>query len=138
MDGLIDVQLQIFPGDNRESVAADVLNNGIMSCTVQSALDRGLDADVTAVALSAVVGFASGNGENGIAKCPVGSFYHIGSDVFEQLWLLIGNGDNKVYYKSLSPERYNFVIRKYPFGQQSMPVGIYFKNPGFKLKLFGI
>ena len=47
--GLVDTQFQVFLADYSESVVADILNNNIMGRTVQTALNRGFDADITFV-----------------------------------------------------------------------------------------
>ena len=101
-------------------------------------MDSSFDADIAAVALPAVIGFASGDGGDSIAQCSIGKLYYMGSNVFEQLRFILRKCDNEIYDESFSTERDNFIISKHTLRQQSVPARIYLQNFGFKLKLLGI
>lgn len=79
--GLVDTQFQVFLTDYGESVVADILDNNIVGRTVQTALNRSFDANVTAVALPAVVSFASGDAEDIVTESSVSAFHYVGGDV---------------------------------------------------------
>ena len=109
-----------------------------MGGTVQTTLYGSLNANIASVALSSVIGLASGNGGDSIAQCSIGKLYYIGSNVFEQLRFILRKCDNEIYNQAFSTERDNFIISKHTLRQQSVPVRIYLQNFGFKLKLLGI
>jgi len=136
--GLVDTQFQVFPADYGESVVADILDNNIVGGTVQSALYGSLDADITTIALPAVVSFASGDAEDSVTESSVSAFHHVGGDIFEQLRLIVWESDQQIDEQSFSPERDDFIISKHTLSQQRMSAGIDFQNAGFKLKLFVI
>ena len=52
-------------------------------------MDSSFDADIAAVALPAVIGFASGDGGDSIAQCSIGKLYYMGGNVFEQLRFIL-------------------------------------------------
>ena len=87
--GLVDTQFQIFLADYGESVVADILDNNIVGGTVQSALYGSLDADITTIALPAVVSFASDDAEDSVTESSVSAFHHVGGDIFEQLRFIV-------------------------------------------------
>ena len=111
--GLVDTQFQIFPADYGESVVADILDNNIVGRTVQTALNGGFDADITAVALPAVVSFASGDAEDSVTESSVGAFHHVGGDIFEQLRLTVWESDQQIDEQPFSPERDDFIVSKH-------------------------
>ena len=136
--GLVDTQFQVFLADYGESVVADILDNNIVGRTVQTALNRSFDANVTAVALPAVVSFASGDAEDIVTESSVSAFHYVGGDIFEQLRFIVWESDQQIDEQPFSPERDDFIISKHTLSQQCMSAGIDFQNAGFKLKLFVI
>ena len=96
------------------------------------------NSHITAVALPAVVSFASGDAEDSVTESSVGAFHHVGGDIFEQLRLIVRESDQQIDEQTFSPERDDFIISKHTLSQQCMSAGIDLQNAGFKLKLFVI